>query len=298
MKAMKSPLFHIWGILNIVLVLAYLGGCKNLRPTPSIPIDTKPLPGPVIHEAATLATATSSAILVSTEKVQAAAIDIDAHRADLSKVKARVAEIFVQCVKLRDQGIEVAKISNMLSTVVRDVQVLEVRDDTLQKEYALILKKVKALEEENKRITEEKNVYLNRALNVFILAGTLCVAICIFLTMTGNTKAIGGAMAGGTLIATSLAVNVLTKMTMLFAVLAGLGLVAIIVILGMQLMDYLRQRKGLAEVVETAELIKKELPTDLKVKAFGGDNSTGIAGQVQSPETVTLVKDIRKHLKK
>lgn len=278
--------------LSIVLIFV-LPGCRTLKS----PEYERPDPSPVIEDVRAESTEASSVIISSSDVIKDDALFIKSETTEISSVQNKVEDILKQCVILRDKGIEISKFSVMLNSVTRDINTLSVRDKNLQAD-------IKKLEELNVNLSKElevvktkRDLFFTRSLQGLSIAGTLLIALSVFLIMTGNPKAIGGAVAGISLIISSFVVNILTSLTWVFTSLAVIGVLVLMAILGYHLYDYFINKRGFQETVKTVETIKPKLTDDTRREMFGDNISNGIAGCCQSEGTEKKVKELRKKLK-
>ncbi len=272
--------------INLILVTVLLFSCLNGCKTTSTSRGEIKKNSPIVLRNANKAQNISDEILISSNAIER---NISIIEKELPSLKEKTTEIRTDINNLRQQGVNVAQLSSELKIVAENISYLEKSTEEIRTE-------VIKLRQANKDLEEQKNILLTRSLHFLILIGTILVALGIFLFMTGNLKAIAGAVAGGVLIITSMAVTILTKLTWLFTALAGLGVTVLACLLGYHLYEYYKQKRGLIETVQTIEKIKPEMTKEIKEKAFGDDCSYGIAGTVQSTDTQKMIKNIKKRL--
>ena len=257
-------------------------GCSTTAKAPAIP----PRPAaPVIAEAVkTVETATRSTTEAA-QKIRTHATVIQAQVPD-PIAQEHAAVIQAEATVIEDQAAPVAKAVAELGAAVVAVQ-------NAEKQAGELTKTLAAKTAEIAELKSKQNALLHRTLTLFVLAGTVLVAVSIYLFVSGNPKAMAGGLAGGALILASMAVTVLTKLTMLFVVLAGLGVAAIVAGLAYHAWLYMQSRKAVKQIVETVEMIKPELPANVEDRLFGNDERPGAVARIQDAETKALVKAAR-----
>jgi hypothetical protein len=272
--------------IALLSAIAALTGCNTTTPPRPTPAALPDSPAPVIAQAAKSVQEAGTVIVEAAQKIRTVATVIQARVSD-PVAQASAKTIQAETAKIEAQAAP-------LAAAVAEIQTSVPAVEKIEEAAAGSLELIEAKDQEIAELKERNNGLIGKVLPVFILAGTLVLALSVYLFISGNPKAIGGGIAGGALIIVSMAVTVLTKLTTLFVLLAGLGLVAFVAALAYHGWLYFRQRNGLTQVVQSVELIKQELPADAKARLFGTDTITGAVETVQDPETKKLVKAIRK----
>lgn len=272
--------------IALLAAIAALTGCSTTTPPRPLPAALPDSPAPVIAKAAESVKTAGTAIVESAQKIRTVATVIQA------RVPDPVAQEKVKVIQAETAKIEAQ--AAPLAAAVAEIETAAPVVEKIEQAAAGNLEIIEAKDKEIAELRERNNGLLGKILPVFILAGTLLLALSVYLFISGNPKAMSGGIAGGALIIVSMAVTVLTKLTTLFVILAGLGVVAIVAALGYHGWLYFRQRNGLTQVVQSVELIKNELPTDAKARLFGTNTTKGAVETVQDASTKELVKAIRK----
>lgn len=155
-----------------------------------------------------------------------------------------------------------------------------------------INKKNEELQKQLVEANSAKSKLLFEKLMWLVIIGVIVLALSITACINGNSRAIGGVVASAVLIITSLAISYFA------ASLAFMGFVAvgiIFVVIGYIAYNKYITAKALSQTIETTEVIKNLIPTDIKAKVF--DQGTGAATVIQDRTTEDLVLAERKKLK-
>lgn len=143
-----------------------------------------------------------------------------------------------------------------------------------------------AAQEQLKECQEEAASATQRMLRMLLV---LCVAglglsVPLFLFVNRSLGSIVGVSSLAVLIVANTVIQYID-----YLAIGGLILMALAGVFAIYL--FYKRQVALKEVVETAEILKKNIDINDKEKIFG-DN--GVANVIQSPETIKIVKDIRK----
>lgn len=151
-------------------------------------------------------------------------------------------------------------------------------------------KENEVLEGEVAKLEENAKTGLNRMLKwivgACIVGAGACAATAVFF---GNIKG-GLTGAAACLIIMTLAIAVSQYMAWIAAI-GGIVLVGTFCVLGYQLFV---QRKAISDNVWTQEVVKKNLPLEIKEKIYGSLNEKGTAGRIQSATTQKIISNIKK----
>jgi len=294
-------------ILGIFLVAA---ACEHIEPSSS---STPPSPGPALGKAAGIASTAGQGIDSSASKITTSAHSVKSHaetvgikapasaKKDLTEhltaIKAEADNILGEAETIRAAGIDVSKLAVSLQGLALNVQTLTDRAVSLEDRIAAGEEEKAALQDQLEQAQSDRNAALRKAMLYMVLAGSIIIAICVTLFFTGNPKAIGGAIAGIVLISVAMAVMAVTKYMWLFGIVGSIGALIVLAVMIYHIVDYIRHKRGLQEVVETGEYAKAEMPEDLRSKVYGPEGEKGRAGQLQSKATEQLVKRIKTKLR-
>jgi uncharacterized membrane protein len=220
----------------------------------------------------------------------------------LNAIRSEATTVEGEAGKVAASANELMRMSEGLVRVTQEVNELAARSAALQTELVALQKskdeQVAQLEKEKEQLQQDKISALNRAMVIMIIAGVVLIALSGTIFFSGNPKAIAGAIAGGLLIAGGMAVMVLTQYMWAFAAIFGLGVLVLLGVFIYHIVDYLNQKRGLRETIQTIERAKEVISPEAKRRVFGaGKDDSGIAGQIQSYSTEALVKQVRDELK-
>jgi hypothetical protein len=293
----------------ILCVFLIAAACEHTSPMPASP----PAPGPALSEAASVASTAGQGIDQSAARITVSAHSVKTHaetaeirvpptaRRDLAThltiIKSEADNILSEAEAIRAAGIDVSKLAVSLQGLALNVQTLTDRSIALEDKVLEGEEQNKELQDQLGQAQSDKNAALRRAMLYMVLAGSIIIAICVTLFFTGNPKAIGGAIAGIVLISVAMAVMAVTKYMWLFGIVGSIGAVVVLAVMIYHIVDYIRHKRGLQEVVETSEYAKSGMPTDLREQVYGPEGEAGRAGQLQSSATEQLVKSIKTKLR-
>ena len=292
-------------------MLMGLGPCRHPGPI-DIPDGPSQPVGPALGEAAGVASKTGQAVSNSSGSINASAnnvktnADIAASKAGEAKkeldphlkiIKKEADSIIKEAARLQAAGVDMSKLAIQLQNLALNVQTLTERSNAQESAIEAEQKKNDKLQKDLEQALSDKTAALRKAMIFMIIAGAIIIAICMTLFFTGNPKAIGGAVAGIVLVSTALAIMAITKYMWLFGLVGGVGVIVVLGVMIYHVFEYLQQKRGLEEVVETSEELKKHLPEDKKHRVFGPPGERGLAGQIQSKHTENIVRRIKNRLR-
>jgi hypothetical protein len=279
---------NIFTILFVSILLILLTACSTnlqkktiLKPSLPTPIITEGISK--IEKSVAQIEKSSDVIEVKSEKIQNTTKEPDTKQI-ITDIKEEIILIKKSTPEIKEGLVQIEKSKISIVNIENNLKILE--------------EQIVSKDKEIKKLEEKSNSFVTKYLQLFILAGTLIVAVCAYLSLIGNVKAFYGALGGGILILTSLGVTVLTSLTKLFVVLAGTGVVAVIGTLIYIGYKTWVEKRGIREIVTSVEEMKKELPWTINAKLFGTETEKGIVSAIQSPETKTLVKEVKAQIKK
>jgi len=268
-----------------------------------------PTPGPALGESAGIASKAGQGIDNSANKITNSAHSVKSHaetaeltsaKRDLDRhldsIKKEADSIIKEARNVRAAGIDVSKLAVSLQALALNVQTLTDRSVDLENRLFDGEQENEDLKQQLEQARSDRNAALRRAMLYMVVAGSIIIAICVTLFFTGNPKAIGGAVAGIVLIAVAMAVMAMTKYMWLFGIVGSIGALVVVGVMIYHIVDYIRHKKGLEEVVETGEYAKSGMPEEWKEKVFGTKGESGRAGQIQSTATENLVKGIKQKI--
>jgi len=214
-------------------------------------------------------------------------IKTEENSATVSNIESSANNIATESSKLKETSSNLSKAGVKLEISGRTIDDYVGR--TIEAE-----KKNEQLLDENKKLKEDIKTGLNKMLK-WIVGGCLigagaCTAMALFF---GNMK---GGLFGA---AACLIVMILTLAVGQYMTYIAIGGVAIIVIsLGILCYQLFIQHKAISDNVWTQEVVKRNLPLELKNKLYGAVGEKGQAGIIQSKTTQRIVKQIKKKLPK
>ena len=293
----------------IIFSMIFLGACKFWnRGSSGGKLPNKPLVdvGPALSDAASSAGKTGQEVDSSAGKITTSAHNVKAN-ADMASGKVGVSEkgavdshlsiikgeadvILVEADKLRAAGIDVSKLAVNLQNLALNVQTLTQRSEALEEQN-------EKLKVDLEQAISDKTAALRKAMVYMIIAGAVIIAVCMFLVFSGNPKAMGGAVGGIILVATAMAIMAMTKYMWLFGIVGAAGVLLVLGVMGYHILDHLKHKRAMREVVATGEEAKKLLTPEAKEKVFGPEGEGGRAAQLQSEATEDIVRRAKNDLR-
>jgi hypothetical protein len=156
-------------------------------------------------------------------------------------------------------------------------------------------KKAKTLQIKTEEASQENKKETQKMIRQIMFFCFIGLGISIAIGFLGNPKigiAIGGACMGTLLFATSFNTHLV--------LISWIGLGIFLLIIGFILWKtYIQQKniykkdKAIEETIATTELAKTMMDKESKDKLFGKEGEVGLAGKIQNPETVSIIKDIK-----
>jgi len=281
--------------VGFMVCLLFLAGCQGWL---------KPRPKPNAYLGKDMASVTK-VINESVENIRDSALTIDQN---VVTIKQHTKDVLSQSPETATlvEGIEksadnITSESKKLKDVSLELSKAGVKSDVSERAIETIVgravdaeKKVEKLTEENAKLNENIKSGLNRMLKWIIGACVVgagaCAAMAVFF---GNIKG-GLTGAAACIIIMTLAIAVGQYM-MYIAIAGGIIVIGTLGILGYQLFV---QRRAISDNVWTQEIVKTQLPLDIKEKIYGKGKEKGKAGLIQSASTQKIVKSIKNKLPK
>jgi len=279
--------------IALVVSLIFLAGCQDFlksKPTKQLEKDMTSVTK-VLNKSA-------DSINNSTKTIDDNVIIVKQHTKDVlaqapgtvelvAGIEKSADSIALESQKLKDVSLDLSKAGVKLEISGRAIETIVDRAEEAEKSNEKLI-------EENAKLNENIKSGLNRMLK-WIVGGCLigagvCAAMALFF---GNVK--GGLFGAATcIIIMTLAIAV--GQYMMYIAIAGiLAIIGTLGVLGYQL---LVQRRAISDNIWTQEIVKKNLPLDLKEKIYGKGDGKGQAGKIQSKTTQKIVKQIKNKLPK
>ncbi len=278
--------------IALLVCLMFLGGCELFQQTPS-----KHLRQDVTSVTQVIETSADD-IYISAENIDKGVIAIKQTSKETTAQSPGTAPLMANIEKNADDiAIESRKLKETSLKLSKAGVKLEISGRTIDGYVNRAIDAEKAnedLAEENAKLNENIKSGMNRMLK-WIVGGCLigagaCAAMALFF---GNVR--GGLFGAATcIIIMTLAIAVGEYMMYI----AAAGILAIVATLGVLGYQLFIQRRAISDNVWTQEVIKRNLPLDLKEKIYGGLNEKGQAGQIQSETTQRIVRSIKSKMPK
>lgn len=210
--------------------------------------------------------------------------DID-NNALMSEIAKNADAIVLESNKLKQVSLDLSKVGVKLEISGRVI------DDYANRAANAEQKNAK-LEEENTKLKEDMQKGLNKILK-WVVAGCLigagiCAAMALF---SGNVQ---GGLIGGSACLIIMVLAIAVSQYIIYIAIGGV--VAILGTFGLLGYQLFIQRKAIADNVWTQEVVKTQLPLNLKEKIYGARGEKGQAGIIQSKSTQKIVQQIKKNL--
>ena len=202
----------------------------------------------------------------------------------LDSIKESSKSIVADTQEINKSTAQLGSATDTLVTAEEKVETLDKLLVTLKKERDDAIKaKEKAL--------KDKDAQLDKMLNWLIIS---CIAgaglmLVVFVLLKSRTGIIG---AGCCALVGILAITV--KTYMIYLAIAGLGI--FIFIIAALIWNIWIKERAFKEVVDTVEVTQDNLPSDVKNKIFGEGDDNGLMNKIQSPSTMSLVKQAKSKL--
>jgi len=199
--------------------------------------------------------------------------------ADLNLIKNSADRILLRSRDLNSTSISVVETSKKLKTIEKKIYNICGDYSDLEKEL------IKAKEDVKSKTT--------KMLQGIIGFGVIGFGISVALFFLSSPKlGIAGAAACVATIVLSMGIS------KYFIIIALSGAIIISVIVIYLIIEAIKHKKAITEVVETVEAAKENMTDEEKVKIFGGKDENGVANEIQSPSTENIVKRTKDKIKK
>lgn len=193
-------------------------------------------------------------------------------RQEADKAEAKAPEVQPEMTAIREETVKI----DTNAQAIQDAHATF--NDAITKEAATLAKEKAALANKVKDLEDKNNAQQKRILSLIIIGSMLTVAVSIALMFLGNLRSITL-----TVIAGSVLLGAIT-LQFLMAYALWIGLAVTLIIGFFVVYKVWLNKKGLIEVIWTAEEAKKKI---------GKDEFAAIAANEQSNSTVQIVKQIR-----
>jgi len=190
-----------------------------------------------------------------------------------------------------DDTLAIEKANIDLGTAKELIKTAEDKVATTNKLLEKLVSERDSAIEREKIAIEKKDSQIHKMLQWLIVACIVGVGVSIVVFfMSGSKLGITGAAACGVVLVVAIAIE---TYFVYFAIAGGVLLIGVV---GFLIYNVWVQRKALNEVVDTVEVTKDNLASDVKEKIFGAGDDNGIMKKIQSPSTMRIVKQTKSKL--
>ncbi len=279
--------------IALVVSLMFVAGCQGwLKPKPNAHLEKD------MASIAKTIDESANSINGSTMKIDNNVIIIKQHAKDVlaqspetvtlvEGIEQSADNIATETQKLKDVSLDLAKAGVKSEVSVRAIDTIVDRAVVAEKVQEDQAKKIIKLEEDAKAGLHKM---LKWIIGTCVVGAGACAAMAVFF---GNIKG-GLTGAAACIVVMTLAIAV-SQYMMYIAIGGGIIVLGTFGVLGYQL---LIQRRAISDNVWTQEVAKRQMPLDIREKIYGIGKNKGQAGEIQSPTTQKIIRNIKDKLPK